>query len=382
MSIQTLTPLWTGGVNETTDRLHETGFIGSLRWWYEAIVRGLEGDACDPTTKHKCEFKREKYEMAIDQGKNEHEALHEAKLCDVCRIFGTTGWRRRFDLRVIQDETEPAWDSKMMPNLNIRPPERTRGWFLPAGRIGNFKLDVRGDPDAIGSLASVFLFLEAWGAIDAKSQLGYGIFKIINHDEVQKCTKNWQKMGHGKNRPNLPNLPDLPDLRQFAFFRFRFKPSNDDWWTRLGGLQRLLGDRKTAHIISKLAHQEMVPVSPTLKNQWRFKEWQAPYSAKRWLLGASTGDDRLRSKVAVSWAYRDGDVWIVRGWAWMPKKEKKEREALKYGLEIDSFERILRDESIWKKTLNLGYTAPTGHSYVDRLKNSGDLIKFMEGIKT
>ena len=373
--IQTLTPLWTGGVNNTADRLYETGIIGSLRWWYEAIVRGLEGDACDPT-KHECEFKREKYKMAIDQGKNEHGALREAKLCDVCRIFGATGWRRRFDLRVIQDETGPAWDSEMMPNLNIRPPERSHGWFLPAGRIGNFKLDVRGNSDTIGSLAALFLFLEKWGALGAKSQLGYGIFKIINRDEVQECSKNWQKMGHGKN------LSGLPDLRQFAFFRFRFKPSNDDWWTQLGGLQRLLGKRKTAHIISKLAHQRMVPVSPTLKNQWRFKEWQAPYSAKRWLLGASTEDDRLRSKVAVSWAYRDDDVWIVRGWAWMPEKEKRGREVLEHGLEINSFEKFLRNESIWKKTLNLGYTAPTSHFYIDRLKNSSDIIKFMEGIKT
>ena len=230
---------------------------------------------------------------------------------------------------------------------------------------------MRGDYDAIDSLASLFLFLEKWGAIGAKSQLGYGIFKIINRDEVQKCSKKWQKMGYGKNRPNLP------DLSQFAFFKFRFKPSNDDWWTRLGGLQRLLGNRKTAHIISKLAHQKMVPVSPTLKNQWRFKEWQAPYSAKRWLLGASAQDDRLRSKVAVSWAYRDGDMWIVRGWAWMPEKEKKEREVLEHGLEIDSLERILRDESIWKKALNLGYTAPAD-LYLDRLKNSDEVIKFIE----
>ncbi|WP_348531079.1 type III-B CRISPR module RAMP protein Cmr1, partial [Methanothrix sp.] len=32
--LKTLTPLWTGGVDQTCDRLHETGLIGSLRWWY------------------------------------------------------------------------------------------------------------------------------------------------------------------------------------------------------------------------------------------------------------------------------------------------------------------------------------------------------------
>ena len=38
VKIRTLTPLWTGGLDGTMDRIHETGIIGSLRWWYEAIV--------------------------------------------------------------------------------------------------------------------------------------------------------------------------------------------------------------------------------------------------------------------------------------------------------------------------------------------------------
>lgn len=38
--LRTLTPLWTGGVDGTCDLLHVTGIMGSLRWWYEAIVRG------------------------------------------------------------------------------------------------------------------------------------------------------------------------------------------------------------------------------------------------------------------------------------------------------------------------------------------------------
>jgi len=54
MTLQTLTPLWTGGVDQTCDRLHETGLIGGLRWWYEALVRGLGGYACDPRSDDRC----------------------------------------------------------------------------------------------------------------------------------------------------------------------------------------------------------------------------------------------------------------------------------------------------------------------------------------
>jgi hypothetical protein len=60
ITLKTLTPLWTGGVDQTCDRLHETGLIGSLRWWYEVLVRGLGGYACDPT-EHRCTFDEEKY---------------------------------------------------------------------------------------------------------------------------------------------------------------------------------------------------------------------------------------------------------------------------------------------------------------------------------
>jgi len=35
IELRTLTPLWTGGVDQTCDRLHETGLIGSLRHYWD-----------------------------------------------------------------------------------------------------------------------------------------------------------------------------------------------------------------------------------------------------------------------------------------------------------------------------------------------------------
>lgn len=47
INLKTLTPLWTGGADGKSDRLHATGIIGSLRWWYEVVVRelGLKKDS-------------------------------------------------------------------------------------------------------------------------------------------------------------------------------------------------------------------------------------------------------------------------------------------------------------------------------------------------
>jgi len=53
IGLRTLTPLWTGGPDQLPDRVRETGLIGFLRWWYEALVRRLGGYACDPTSETK-----------------------------------------------------------------------------------------------------------------------------------------------------------------------------------------------------------------------------------------------------------------------------------------------------------------------------------------
>jgi len=104
--LKTLTPIWTGGVEGKCDRLHETGIIGSLRWWYEALVRGLGGYACDPTSERKderCDLNQEKFHKAIKDGKNIQEALNE-QICPVCQLFGCTGWGRK--IKIIMNHPE------------------------------------------------------------------------------------------------------------------------------------------------------------------------------------------------------------------------------------------------------------------------------------
>ena len=78
--LKSVTDVWTGGVDQHCDRLHETGLLGSLRWWYEAVVRGLGGSACDPTDDSPCRDK-------------DH--------CAACELFGCTGWSRKFRLQVV-----------------------------------------------------------------------------------------------------------------------------------------------------------------------------------------------------------------------------------------------------------------------------------------
>jgi len=74
--LKTLTPIWTGDINMQVDRIHETGILGSLRWWFEVFVRRVGGYVCDPVQKDvsdsvqhkKCRFNVEKYKGGKQTG--------------------------------------------------------------------------------------------------------------------------------------------------------------------------------------------------------------------------------------------------------------------------------------------------------------------------
>ncbi len=60
----------------------------------------------------------------------------------------------------------------------------------------------------------------------------------------------------------------------------------------------------------------IVPVAPALKNEWRFHRWQKAWGDPFKFFG-TLHPERRRSQIAVSWAYRRGGSWEMRGWAWL-----------------------------------------------------------------
>ncbi|MCC7130142.1 MAG: type III-B CRISPR module RAMP protein Cmr1 [Anaerolineae bacterium UTCFX2] len=175
--LQTLTPIWTGGVDQTSDRLHETGLIGSLRWWYEALVRGLDGYACDPTSddpEQRCQFDVKAY----GKTKNIEDGLKG--VCSVCRLFGCTGWRRRFDLRASTTRSEPFWlatrDQQGKFNhwwlSQIYETEKSRLAF------GELMLEftwMRGYENQHEIMEALLSLISQLGSISPKPQYGFGL---------------------------------------------------------------------------------------------------------------------------------------------------------------------------------------------------------------
>jgi CRISPR-associated protein Cmr1 len=81
------TDIWTGDADGQPNSLKHTGLLGSIRWWFEVVVRGLGGYACDPS-QTECQYKQ-----------NDPTKKH----CVVCELFGCTGWARKFRFEVLDE---------------------------------------------------------------------------------------------------------------------------------------------------------------------------------------------------------------------------------------------------------------------------------------
>lgn len=90
-----LTDIWTGDAERKPDRLITTGLLGSIRWWFEVLVRGLDGRPCDPS-----QHEDNTHGPCPEPGRKLHDSGHH---CIVCELFGCTGWARKFRFDVLDD---------------------------------------------------------------------------------------------------------------------------------------------------------------------------------------------------------------------------------------------------------------------------------------
>jgi len=198
VKIKPLTPIWTGDENRKNTTLRETGIIGSLRWWYEALVRGLGGSACDPTNT-RCD------------GKNH---------CDACELFGCTGWTRKFILRI------DTLKENYAPFVIAKPPDSNKPYFLGyydntgddymknGGLLGEHKLTFIAEQDKLHLIKLLSILATKWG-LGAGVQKGFGIAHI--EDNIQFSNVKILS-GRNKTLSEYHNMP-LPRIDQFFFYR-------------------------------------------------------------------------------------------------------------------------------------------------------------------
>jgi len=289
INYQTITPLYTGNSEGEMDRLRETGFMGSMRWWFEALVRGAGGLACDPTADNKSGFNREEYESETEQ--NDRLRLRNAGLDDAAQIFGGTGWRRRFRLSV---EGTINGEKPKQQTITLDSRENHRGqqprWYLKdKPYTDNFSLTLQPlFPDFDVALINDLLqLMEQWGGIAAKNQLGLGVVERLGDaaapDGEHLC--QWLQGVPETTVEQRKEMAALPSLGNMFFARFHSQGNNR---------------------------------SKTFELKYDLREkFRNSRITRRFVMG-TVKPERTASKIMMSWPY--GEHNTIRVWGWLPVK--------------------------------------------------------------
>ena len=178
------TDLWTGDADRKGGHLITTGLLGSIRWWFEVLVRGLNGHACDPT-RTQCEGRSH---------------------CVVCELFGCTGWARKFRFEVLDKDGNVQADQIQIekePNFSLRftplRPIRVEEWSLL-----DATLHLIAEYGAIGG-KTVFKPSDESGRENEPHHRDFGLIDIVSsppsvqapHDGLKKYLSQWQQFNHG-----------------------------------------------------------------------------------------------------------------------------------------------------------------------------------------
>lgn len=294
--LQLVTPLWTGGVDGTSDAARTTGMVGSLRWWHEAIQRAFGHHCCDPSNH---------------VPGSPHRACDASAIpCTSCQTYGATGLRRSW--RIELSGGTPFGFTK---NLNVKPrgDQQNRGWYLGPGITGQVTFRIvalRRDADA-GAVVLPLMLAAEWSGLGARTQIGYGVVRCDDRLEVPHLPDSLDRWDSG----------DLPNLRDMFFAKIRFDVARSDWWKRVSGLAKLNGR------VEEWVASGSVPIAPAIKDWLRFgNSDRSPIQGiperhhADFLFGKVQGDDRVRSRLCISCAYPlVSPSWEFRVWGWLPR---------------------------------------------------------------
>ena len=317
IQLRTLTPLYTGGVDGKMNRIHETGILGSLRWWYEAIVRGLGGSACDPTADGRCPD-------------------NEGNYCDVCAVFGATGLQRAFRM-----EGSVWWNEEPQAKLTVkmRQNRRHRGWHLGRGFIG--QADLKFTPlrlpsgwtqdDLWQSLLLTWRLIDQWGGLGPKTQQGYGVVQAEFESATLNVERALQSFGRLRNRTNRRQVSHnnhWPSLDGFFFAKVRFDLGKQDpqGWLREKTTQLGNNEEIDWYLGRSNGRNSVLPLAPVVRYYLRQFIRQARDGNNHWVFSHDVrhhlmGEQGRKSLIHVSHAYKiENNRWEFRIWGWIPEQ--------------------------------------------------------------
>lgn len=357
--IKTLTPVWTGDVERNSTKLRETSIIGSLRWWFEAVVRGLGGYACD-SVSNGCEYKD-----------------NTNSICPVCELFGTTGWAKRFRFEVNQSFREIHKD-----NLVIK--GNKRNWYYPGGLLscdGEFnkiRQTLSFEKDVSAIFRVLFAFISKWGMVGGKTAIGYGVVRFEEKDKT-KISLTGNELDEFLNfvkKQTEKSAENAPKLSEMFFAKFKIADEYvDDVIRKIEDNVNVKNDEKqfpksvfkcngTENDVDNVEvflqnlknYYGFLPTSALVRRELRKKigeKWSRNHKLRHFLMGnvqmrrnlQELGPTRF-SAIQISHIYRDEKEWELRIWGWVPRDIQS-----KYGVNriyvMNFIVQTLNDKSFW-----------------------------------
>ncbi len=316
VTLRPLTPLWTGDADQRGNQIRETGILGSLRWWYEALVRGLGLYACDPSSGS-CVY---------------DEKRKLASICLACQLFGCTGYSRRFRLAVAGGGSAGQLTEVKLQNPGT---SNHRGWRIPRNVCAPLTLALHPlRPDALDDFEHAAIrytlhLVERYGALGAKTSHGQGVVSISDWGTAQAGPGADAWIGTLEARPakretNPQLAPNLSDFIGATIALDSAATSSADWWKAipLTGLEGFsLGSNPT-----------WVPSAPAIRAQLRgwlrnsanFQNFNGNLQDERHrLMGyvpqrGEKGDPK-GSDIFVTHLYKAGERWVMRVFGFIPR---------------------------------------------------------------
>jgi len=211
--LRTLTPVHTGDVDRRSREVQVSSIKGAVRWWYEALIRGLGGYACDPTEPNSCTFDYPAYKVGgVEEGLKD--------VCPACRTFGCAGWKGKFLIRITDVRGKVA-------GVRLERPGVTFGIdFLPIKEVSQ---------EERWLLSKAIWLISEYGSLGGRTTLkppkfrDFGLVELVEPipSEATKSDLEWW-LGEQINSSEalaqkLSGMPkEYPNLKYFFFNRGRW----------------------------------------------------------------------------------------------------------------------------------------------------------------
>lgn len=253
--LRTVAPIWTGGVDRESGQARETGIAGSLRWWYEALVRGLGGYACDPTADaDRCLFNEAAFRTTGDV----EEGLRD--VCPACCLFGCTGWKAKFNLYLTngRGRMPVALDRPDIPFQMrfalVKPLKEEEQWLLAR------TLELIGDYGSMGGRTP----------LKPPQQPDYGLVEVVENipvpdigrEEVAHWLEELLARSANMQRRQAAQPREIPRLNLFFF--------NNGYWLDLRAINSLLRTDPTGFLAGRVGVSKKVFSFQTGRRFWGY----------------------------------------------------------------------------------------------------------------